>query len=253
VHWLGYINLMLLVFNMLPALPLDGGRVLRASLWQVKGDFLAATRAAAALGRAFGQVLIFGGVILAFSGAGIGGLWLAFIGWFLLIAAEAEANAAIQHEALAGMRVADAMVAQPVTVPGDLTIEQFVDDIVLVHRHTVYPVTDGERALGLVAFREATRVPRETWPAERVRDHLHPAADTLRVAAGDPLEDVWPQLSASPLRRALVLDGDRLAGLLSAVDVGRILEIAQVSPRAGTADTRRASAARTRSPAGSSG
>jgi Zn-dependent protease/CBS domain-containing protein len=229
VFWLGYINLTLLAFNLLPALPLDGGRVLRAALWQVKGDFLAATRTAAAVGRTFGQLLIFGGVLLALSGAGIGGLWLAFIGWFILVAAEAEAGAALQHAALSGRRVRDAMVADPVTVAADLSLERFLDDVVLGHRHTAYPVIgpDG-RPAGIISFRDAMRVPRPAWPERTVAQHMQAAADALVVEPGAPLEEVWPRLSTSPMRRALVVEHGRLVGLLSVTDVVRILDVAAV-------------------------
>jgi Zn-dependent protease len=228
VFWLGYINLTLLVFNLMPALPLDGGRVLRAALWQAKGDFLAATRAAAAVGRTFGQVLIVGGVFLALSGAGVGGLWLAFIGWFILIAAEAEAGAAIQHEALSGLRVRDAMVEHPVTVPSGLDLERFLDDVVIHHRHTAYPVVDpAGRALGLVSFRDAMRVPRPAWREQRVDQAMQDTGDALVVRSDAALEEVWPQLSTSPMRRALVIDDGDLAGLLSVTDVVRILDVAR--------------------------
>jgi len=224
VYWLGYINLMLLAFNLLPALPLDGGRVLRAALWQVKGDYAAATRTAAALGRLFGQILIAGGVFLALFAASFGGLWLAMIGWFLLIAAEAEANAAIAHVGLAGLRVRDAMVAAPVTVDADLSVERFMDDVFLRHRYTAYPVVDHGSLAGVITFRAVAAIPRDAWPGVRVGERMTALDDAVAVHSDDALEEAWTTLLTSPLRRALVLDGGRLAGLLSATDVLRILE-----------------------------
>jgi len=224
VYWLGSINLILLAFNLLPALPLDGGRVLRAALWQVKGDFAAATRTAAALGRLFGQILIAGGVFLALFAASFGGLWLALIGWFLLHAAEAEANAAITHVALAGLRVRDAMVAEPVTVETDLSLERFMDDVFLRHRHTAYPVVEHGSPVGVITFRDAAAIPRDAWPGVRVSERMTSLDDAVAVRSDDTLEEASATLLASPLRRALVLDDGRLAGLLSATDVLRILE-----------------------------
>ena len=116
VFWLGYVNLVLLVFNLVPALPLDGGRVLRSALWARKRDFLAATRTAAAFGRGFGQVLIAFGVLAVLLGGAVGGLWFVFIGWFLLAAAEAEGSGAETQAALSGLRVGEVMVSEPVTV-----------------------------------------------------------------------------------------------------------------------------------------
>ena len=224
VYWLGSINLILLAFNLLPALPLDGGRVLRAALWQVKGDFAAATRTAAALGRLFGQILIAGGVFLALFAASFGGLWLALIGWFLLHAAEAEANAAITHVAFAGLRVRDAMVAAPVTVDTDLSLERFMDDVFLRHRHTAYPVIEHGSPVGVITFRDAAAIPRDAWPGVRVSERMTGLDDAVAVRSDDALEEASTMLFTSPLRRALVLDDGRLAGLLSATDVLRILE-----------------------------
>ena len=228
VGWLASVNLLLLGFNLLPALPLDGGRVLRATLWQVKGDYAAATRTAAALGRLFGQILIAGGVFLALFAASFGGLWLAMIGWFLLIAAEAEANAAITHVALAGLRVRDAMVAAPVTVDADLSLERFMDDVFLRHRHTAYPVVEHGSPVGVITFRDAAAIPRDAWAGVRVSERMTSLDDAVAVRSDDALEEAWAMLLTSPLRRALVLDDGRLAGLLagllSATDVLRILE-----------------------------
>ncbi len=224
VYWLGSINLMLLAFNLLPALPLDGGRVLRAALWHVKGDFSAATRTAAALGRLLGQLLIAGGLLLAFFAGSFGGLWLAMIGWFLLIAAEAEANAAITHVALAGLHVRDAMVDAPVTVDADLSLERFMDDVFLRHRHTAYPVVEHGRPVGVITFRNAAAIPRDAWPGVHVSERMTGLDDAVAVRSDAALEEASAVLLSSPLRRALVLDDGRLAGLLSATDVLRILE-----------------------------
>ena len=224
VGWLATVNLLLLGFNLVPALPLDGGRVLRAALWQAKGDYAAATRTAAALGRLFGQLLITGGVFLVFLTGTLGGLWLALIGWFLLLAAEAEAQAAVAHVALSGLRVRDAMVAAPVTVEADLSVERFMDEVFLAHRFTAYPVVDGGVPVGLVTYRDAAAVPRPHWPGVVVRDRMTPLAGVVVVGPDDPLEAAWTALLGSPIRRALVLGGGLPPGLLSATDVLRILE-----------------------------
>ena len=224
VYWLGYINLILLAFNLLPALPLDGGRVLRALLWARKGDFGAATRTAARLGRLFGQVLIAWGLVVAILGGQIGGLWLAFIGWFLLMAAEGEAGLAEARTALEGLRVSDVMVRDPVTTPPDLTLRAFMDDVFLAHRHTSYPVTEDGSPLGLVSFRRVAGVPRDQWGQRRVRDCMVPVDDALVVAEDAELTDVVPQLAQTEPRRALVCEEGRLVGLMSITDAARVLE-----------------------------
>lgn len=231
LHWLGYINLVLLVFNLMPAFPLDGGRVLRAALWQRSGDYGEATRTAAGLGRGFGQMLVIGGLLLAISGAVIGGFWFVFIGWFVIAAAEAEKAEASARAALAGMRVTDAMVRSPVTVDTTLALDAFIDDVFLDHRYTAYPVLDRGRPAGLITFRDAAATDRAVWPTETVGAHRHHLRDVLVVHPGQPLDDVWPDLVTHPLRRALVIDDDgALAGLLSSTDVTRILELGDREP-----------------------
>jgi Zn-dependent protease/CBS domain-containing protein len=228
LHWLGYINLVLLAFNLLPAFPLDGGRVLRAALWQRTGDERQATRTAAGFGRGFGQMLIVGGLLLAITGAVISGLWFVFIGWFLVAAAEAEAAEVTARAALAGLRVADAMVPAPVTVDAGVTLQHFVDDVFLHHRHTAYPVVEDGRPVGLITFRDAAAADRAGWSTATVGERRHRLRDVLVLEPEQPLEAAWPDLLGDPLRRALVTGPDgRLAGLLSSTDVMRILELGE--------------------------
>ncbi|HVM17060.1 MAG TPA: site-2 protease family protein [Gaiellaceae bacterium] len=224
VAWLGAINLILLVFNMLPALPLDGGRVLRSALWGARGDFGWATQLAANIGRGFGFVFIALGLLLFFQGAGIGGIWLAFIGWFLLGAASGEARYLAVREALGGLRVRDLMVRDPATVPPTLTLGQFMDDVVWNRRYTTYPVVEGERPLGLLPFRKVAEVPRAEWDGRPVRDCMIGRDDVLLLSQDDEVVDVLPELGEG-VGRALVLEGDRLIGFLSVTDVARALEI----------------------------
>jgi Zn-dependent protease/CBS domain-containing protein len=229
--WLGYINLTLLVFNLLPALPLDGGRIFRSALWAVRGDFAWATRVAAAVGRGFGYLLIAGGIaMLIFQGA-FSGAWLAFIGWFLLQAASAEDRYLLARQALRGLRVRDLVVREPVTTRPDLTIAEFMDDIVWKNRHTTYPVTDDGHALGLLPFRRVAEVPRSEWETRKVSDCMVPADQVPVVSEDDELIDAVAELSEGDIHRALVVDGDRFVGLLSATDVARALEIRRAGGR----------------------
>jgi CBS domain-containing protein len=230
--WLGYINLTLLAFNLLPALPLDGGRVLRSALWQARGDFAWATRVAATIGRGMGYLFIAGGVALLIFLNAFSGAWLAFIGWFLLQAAGAEDRYLSARHALGGLRVRDLMVRDPVTTPPDLTIERFLDDVVWGRRYTTYPVTENGRAVGLLPFRCVAAVPRSEWQTRTVRDCMLPREEVPIVAEDDELIDAAGELGESDVRRALVLDGDRLVGLLSATDVARALELRSVRRRA---------------------
>jgi Zn-dependent protease/CBS domain-containing protein len=235
VSWLGSVNLLLLAFNLLPALPLDGGRVLRATLWQLRGDYAAATRTAAALGRSFGQLLIGGGIFLALATGSFGGAWLALIGWFVLLAAEAERQAAVAHVALAGLSVQDAMVAAPDVVGAELPLERFMDEVFARTRRTAYPVVRDGRPVGMIAFGDVAPLPRSAWPGLRAVDRMRTMGDVVVVRPDDGLEEAWPRLATSPLKRALVLEDDRLAGLLSATDVARLLDAAERAGRSGRA------------------
>jgi Zn-dependent protease len=225
LFWLGSINIVLLVFNLLPALPLDGGRVLRSLLWYLKGDFASATHLAAIIGRGFGYLFVAIGVFMLIFYSPVSGIWLAFVGWFLLQAAGAEDRYVAVQQALGGLRVRDVMTREPVTTPPDLTLAEFVDQIVWTRRHTTYPVTEDGTALGLLPFRRVAEVPRPEWSARRVRDCMIPRADVPIVAEDDELVEAAGELSESPVNRALVLDGDRLVGLLSVTDVARALEM----------------------------
>jgi Zn-dependent protease/CBS domain-containing protein len=225
LFWLGSINIVLLVFNLLPALPLDGGRVLRSLLWYAKGDFASATHLAAIIGRGFGYLFVAIGVFMLIFYSPVSGIWLAFVGWFLLQAAGAEDRYVAVQQALGGLRVRDVMTREPVTTPPDLTLAEFVDQIVWTRRHTTYPVTEDGTALGLLPFRRVAEVPRPEWSARRVRDCMIPRADVPIVAEDDELVEAAGELSESPVNRALVLDGDRLVGLLSVTDVARALEM----------------------------
>jgi Zn-dependent protease len=223
--WLGVINLFLLAFNMLPALPLDGGRILRSALWARSGDLAAATRTASRVARGFGYLLIAGGLAEVVLLGSFGGVWLAFLGWFLLQAAAGEVRALAARQALGGLRVADLMVRDPATVREDMSVGRFMDDVVWSRRFTTYPVVDDGRAVGLLPFRCVAEVPRTEWDQRRVRDCMLRLDQVPVVAPDDRVIDALEQLDESDVNRALVLEDGRLAGLLSITDLAQALEL----------------------------
>jgi Zn-dependent protease/CBS domain-containing protein len=224
LFWLGSINLMLLVFNLLPALPLDGGRILRSILWAARDDFRWATRVAAGLGRAFGYGFIGLGIALLVFASAFSGAWLAFLGWFLLGAASAEARWIAVRDALDDLRVRDLMASEPVTVSPRLSLGDFMDEVVSPQRYTTYPVVENGRAVGLLPFRRVAEVPRREWDGHTVSDSMLARADVPVLRPDDRLIDVLAQLSEHPVGRALVVENGRLAGLLSISDLARALE-----------------------------
>jgi Zn-dependent protease/CBS domain-containing protein len=231
VSWLGYINLSLLAFNMIPAPPLDGGRVLHSALWRFRGDFVWATRTAANVGRGFGYLLIAAGVAMFIFQSSFSGAWLAFLGWFLLNAATAEARYVLARQALSGLRVRDVMTPNPVVVGPDVTLGDFMDDIMAAQRHTTYPVVDGGKAVGLLPFRCIANVPRNEWDTRRVRDCLL-ELDKVPVLEDDgDAADALAELSGSEGSHGLVVSDGRLTGILSMSDLARAL---QAQPRRAT-------------------
>jgi len=223
--WVGYINLTLLVFNLLPALPLDGGRVLRSALWQLRGNFAAATRLASSIGRGFGYLFIAVGIFMFIVQGSFSGAWLAFIGWFLLQAATAEDNYAMVSEALGGLRVRDLAIRDPITVPAGMTLGHFMDDVAWNRRYTTYPVVENGRVVGLLAFRSVAEVPRSDWDRRLVRESMIPLERVPILELDDTATDALAELSETDVNRGIVLDGDRLEGFVSITDLARALEV----------------------------
>ena len=203
VAWLASINFLVLVFNLLPAFPMDGGRVVRAIAWWRTGDRTAATRFAADLGRAFGYLFIGGGLILVFTGYVFGGVWLALIGMVINGSARAASAQTAISGRIGGMTVADIMDRQPVAIPSELTIEQALDEYFHRYRWPWFPVVDtAHRFLGLVAQRQSRRGPGDLphhiarlRPARARRRHLsglrgrsagHPPGESLPTSLRCP-------------------------------------------------------------------
>jgi PDZ domain-containing secreted protein/Zn-dependent protease/CBS domain-containing protein len=223
--YLGRINLIVLAFNLVPALPLDGGRVLRAWLWHRQKSFTAATLSAAKAGRAFGYVLMGIGFLGLFTSAVTGGIWFIVLGFFLLQAAESEAQYAVIARTFRSVRVRDLMSPEPVTAPPGLTVGEFLDWAQPM-KHSTYPVGEDGRLLGLVSIRMAGAVPPGQRAAVRVSEVMVPL-DAVPVV--DPQTEVMDALASlrSGLGRAVVLDDDRIAGILSVSDVAKALELDQ--------------------------
>jgi len=208
----------------LPALPLDGGRVLRALLWQAKGDFAGATRIAADVGRGFGYLFIVGGLFLFIFQGSFSGAWLAFIGWFLLEAAAAEGRYVHIQVALDGLRVGDLMTRDPLSIDPDLTLGEFMDDVVRHGRHTTYPVVEDGHAVGLLPFRCVAQVPRADWDEKHVRDCMLTGDQVPILTEDEPAAEALGELTGTSVERGLVLADGRLVGVLSIRDLARALE-----------------------------
>ncbi|GGT61704.1 putative zinc metalloprotease Rip3 [Streptomyces atratus] len=221
VAWLAGINVLLAVFNAVPAAPLDGGRLLRAFLWWRTGDRLRATAGAAAAGRVFGWLLVVFGLIAFMRTGAFGGLWPALIGWFLIAAATAEGRQAQLRGVLAGVPVRDAMTLEPLTVSADTTVVGFLTGSRYRYRHSAFPVTDDGAPVGLVTLDSARKVPQAEAHAVTVSEVMVPLTQTIVVEPDAPLADLLPRMEPGAEHRVLVMDHGRLVGIVSLSDVSR--------------------------------
>jgi Zn-dependent protease len=225
IGWLASINLLVLLFNLLPAFPMDGGRIARAIAWWRTGDRNSATRFAANLGRVFAYVFIGGGLLLIANGDAFGGIWLALIG----IVINSSAKAASTQTAITGkiseLVVSDVMDREPVAIPDELSVEQALNEYFLRYRWPWFPVVDAaHRFLGLVVRDKADDVPETSRATSHVSDLLEHDDGTFQVRDDAPLDSL---LANRALRRfgavmAVDIDG-RLSGVITAEQVGRAL------------------------------
>lgn len=220
-------NLLLAIFNLLPAAPLDGGRVLRAALWRWRGDREQASVAAARAGQVFGFVLIGLGVLQVLAAGGIGGLWLALIGWFLVNAATAEEQQARLSSRLSGVRVRDVMSGPPVVADGSLPLDEFIDRLAMTHRFSSYPLVDpGGRLTGLVTLNRVRAVPPGRRTGTLLRDIACPPEEVPTARPDEPLLTLLPRMRGCSDGRAVVLDElGRVVGLVSATDISRAMQL----------------------------
>lgn len=233
IAWLAGINLVIGVFNLIPAAPLDGGRILRAALWARRGDRTWAAVAATRAGEVFGYLLIVLGVA-GFFAPGIGGLWFLVLGWFVINAARAERTQTELRDAIGELPVSAVMTRDPVTAPADVTVAQLLDDYVLATRHSAFPLRDrAGRIAGLVTLNRLRGVPADRRDTVRATAVACPVDEIVRARPEELLVDLLPRLNGCGDGRALVVDdqGD-LVGVVTPTDVSRAVELADLQRRA---------------------
>ena len=223
--WLAGSNAVLLLFNLVPAFPLDGGRLLRAWLWQRRGDRYSATSGAAWLGRMCAFLMIGLGLLEVFTQGALSGLWLIFLGWVLMSAARSEAAQVMMRGALDGLRVGDVMSRDPSVAPGWITVEEFMRSYAPGQRAAAaYPLKTFDGALdGVVTLTRLAQVPQAERHMRRVRDYGTGMDEIATVTPSEPLTAVLDRLSASDDGQMLVMDDGKLVGTLSTSDVNRAL------------------------------
>jgi Zn-dependent protease/CBS domain-containing protein len=224
--WLAGINLLLGLFNLLPGAPLDGGRVLKAYLWRRYGDSVRASVGAARAGRILAFILIALGLLEFLAGGLVGGVWLAFIGWFIFAASREEEAQVMTRQAIAGVRVTDVMTAHPHTAPADITVEDFIQRYLLGDRHSAYPVANRDGSIiGLITLAQLRATPPSQRANTLVREAAMPLPRVPTAAPDEPLTALLARMGAGAGNRALVVDGDRLAGIVTASDLSRLIDV----------------------------
>ena len=230
--YLASTNLLLAVFNLIPAAPLDGGRVLRAALWRRRGNRDSAAVTAARAGRVVGFALAGIGLLESLMTGTLNGIWLALIGWFLVSAATAEEQQARIGSRLSGLRVGDVMTSHPVVADATMTLADFVDRLALTHQFSGYPLVDPDgRLTGLVTLNRVRAVPPNQRAGTRLRDIACPPEAVPTTRPDEPLISLLPRMQGCSDGRAVVLDADgRVIGVVSSTDISRALQLADLRP-----------------------
>jgi Zn-dependent protease/CBS domain-containing protein len=223
LDYLAFANSLLGGLNLIPAFPLDGGRALRASLWQWKKDLRRATRWASRVGTMFGLVLMLSGIAYVITGNFLIGFWWFIIGLFLRGVAEASYDQVIAQTVLEVEPVRRFMISNPATVPSNLPLDEWVEEHFHQSFHDMYPVVDDSRLIGCVSSKQISRIPREQWKQLAVRDIVVPCSDDNTVGI-----DTGALAALSTMHRTgnswlMVIDGDHLAGIVTLKDLLKLL------------------------------
>jgi Zn-dependent protease/CBS domain-containing protein len=231
VNYLAWINLALAVFNLIPGFPLDGGRVLRALIWWQTGSLAKATRAAAAVGKAFSFVLMALGGLQLLTGNLIGGLWFLFIGIFLMGAAEGGYRETVQRHFLEGMKASDVMVEDVLCVPAEISVKELIRSYFLHYGHKGFPVKDGDRVIGMVFLKFVKDLPEDEMERTTVRQVTSDLSERLVTTPDAPLSDVLRKMGPGGPGRLLVMEADRFVGLVTRSGVFRLIEVKRALER----------------------
>jgi len=224
LQWLGYINIALAVFNMIPGFPLDGGRVLRAVVWWITKDPARSTRVAARVGQVIAFAFIIWGILRFFGGGNFGGLWLTLIGWFLLEAARASYMQVEVTESLRGIRVGDVMTRDWPVVDGRMNLQTFVDEHLLTTGQRCFVVEIDGRVSGMVTPHEVKSIERSKWQASTVSEVMRPLKDLRTVSPRTSVTKALEVMSRDDLNQLPVVKDDRLEGIISRSHILRLLQ-----------------------------
>jgi Zn-dependent protease len=224
--YLATANFILAFFNMIPGFPLDGGRILRAILWDRWNDLTRATKTVSQIGNSFALFLILLGVVLLlFTPSMVGGLWVVFIGLFMKQSAVGSYQAAVLKEALSGVQIRQIMTENVVAVDWLKSLEELVRDYVYRFQFTSFPVFDRDEFMGMVSLSDVRTVPKELWGFKQVRDVMTPADHVLVLRPTDDATDALSRMASADIGRMPVLENGRLVGIVSRRDIMNLFKI----------------------------
>ena len=213
--WLGYVNIALAIFNMIPGFPMDGGRVMRAIVWKITGNAAKATRIASITGQFLAFVFIVGGLLLFFRGAGFGGLWIAFIGWFLLNAAKASYVQVELSEGLKGVTVGDLMSREFRILDGTVNLQTIVDEHLLKTGQRCFMIEENQSLAGLITPHEIKTFERRLWPMTTASDAMRPFEQLHAVAPGMPAFEAFEMMGREGVNQLPVVFNRQAVGMIS--------------------------------------
>lgn len=226
LNYLGTINLILAGFNLLPAFPLDGGRVFRSVLWRWKGNLRWATKVASRVGSAFGLFLIFLGVFSVLGGGLIGGIWWALIGLFLRSASKMSYQNVLVRDALEGESVRRFMKEDPVTVTADTTVDHLVEDFIYKYHYKMFPVVKDSKPLSCVNINDVRNIPREEWNHHTVDELAKPCSTDNTISIDEDALKALSLMNRTGSSRLMVVDhGGKLVGMVAMRDLMRFLAL----------------------------
>lgn len=217
--YISNVNFVLAIFNMVPAFPLDGGRVLRAIIWKTKGDLESATRIASAAGGAFGYLLIFLGVFWVLTGNIINGIWFAFIGWFINQASQSSYQNMLMTDMFGKIKVKKFMSDNVITVNSHMSIQEMVDSYIYRYKYSSFPVKEGESVIGIINIDRIRAVEKDAWNHTTVESITEKLGENLVVSPEDTVSTAMTKLFANGIGRVLVMEGNKLVGIVSRTDI----------------------------------
>jgi Zn-dependent protease/predicted transcriptional regulator len=225
LSYLAIINTVVVVFNLIPAFPLDGGRVLRSILWHAKGSLRWATRITSNIGAGFGMFLILLGILSLINGNVIGGMWQVLIGMFLRGAAQMSYQQVLIRRVLEGEPIDRFMNAEPITVPTSATIHQLVETYIYTYHHKMFPVSDRGQLIGCVTTQDVQKVPRDQWNVRTVGEVVQPCSEENTIQSGVDAMQALSRMSEYHKSRLMVIDHGQLVGIISLKDLLRFISL----------------------------